>query len=360
MGDVVFALSLVADLRAGWPDVELWALTHTQGQGVLDLCPGVTRTLSYGPASSEPPLRTLLGALPKEGFDVALTPVRSPRAAYLLFRTRAPMRVGFGGGPEALLYTHKAHVRPFEVAFARRFERLAEAVGLRALGHPAPLVVSSARRARAKEQLQAAGWDGEAPLVSIHAGGGWPTKQWPVEHAAALAALLFRRHGLRTLLVGGEADRPRAEAIAGRSDGAALLQLGNPVAEALAQLDACTAAVGLDWASPMPAWPSASPRFPSSAPTSRPASSSPPTSACLSSPPCPVGPATAWGSCAAPWATTAACGTRHPRKCWRCSSRCWRSASCGFGPSPRQHGFESTEKRQCPQRALLARREAGR
>ena len=246
MGDVVFALSLVADLRAGWPDVELWALTHAQGQGVLDLCPDVSRTLCYGLASSEPSVRGLLETLAKERFDAALTPVRSPRAAYVLFRSRAPMRVGFGGGPEALLYTHRAPVRPFEVSFSRRFERLAEAVGLPALGRPAPLVVSPARRVRAKEQLRQAGWDGDSPLVSIHAGGGWPTKQWPVEHAAALAALLFRRHGLRTLLVGGEADRPRAEDIAARSDGAALLQVGNPVAEALAQLDACTAAVGLD------------------------------------------------------------------------------------------------------------------
>jgi ADP-heptose:LPS heptosyltransferase len=246
MGDVVFALSLVADLRAGWPDVELWALTHAQGQGVLDLCPEVTRTVSYGPASSEPSVRGLLLALGHERFDAALTPVRSPRAAYILFRSRAPMRVGFGGGPEALLYTHRAPIRPFEVAFSRRFERLAEAVGLSALGRPAPLVVSPARRARAQEQLLSAGWDGEAPLVSIHAGGGWPTKQWPVEHAAALAALLFRRHGLRTLLVGGEADRARAKAICAKSEGAALVQVGNPVAEALAQLDACTAAVGLD------------------------------------------------------------------------------------------------------------------
>jgi ADP-heptose:LPS heptosyltransferase len=246
MGDVVFALSLIADLRAGWPDVELWVLTHAQGQGVLDLCPAVTRTLSWGPASIQPTVRRLLETLPKERFDAALTPVRSPRAAYLLFRSRAETRVGFGGGPEAFLYTHRARVRPFEVAFSRRFERLAEAVGLPALSRPAPLFVSAQRRARAQEQLRAAGWDGEAPLVSIHAGGGWPTKQWPVEHAAALAALLLRRHGLRTLLVGGEADRPRAEAIAAHSDGAALLQLGNGVAESLAQLDVCTAAVGLD------------------------------------------------------------------------------------------------------------------
>ena len=246
LGDVVFALPLVADLRAGWPGVEVWALTHAQGKGVLDVCPEVARTLSYGPLSSEPSLRTLLSALHGQTFDVALTPVRSPRAAFVLWRSRAPVRVGFGGGPEALLYTHRANVRPFEVAFARRFERLASAVGLPALGKPAPLRVSPERRARAREQLKRAGWDGQSPLVSVHAGGGWPTKQWPVEHAAALATLLSRRHGLRTLVIGGEADRDRAQAIAAASGGAAFLQVGNPVEEALAQLDVCTAAVGLD------------------------------------------------------------------------------------------------------------------
>jgi ADP-heptose:LPS heptosyltransferase len=246
LGDVVFALPLVADLRTGWPGVELCVLTHAQGKGVLDLCPDVSSTLSYGALATEPRLSTLLGAVHGQRFDAALTPVRSPRAAWLLWRSQAGVRVGFGGGPEALLYTHRAAVRPFEVTFSRRFERLAEAVGLPALGRPAPLTVSPARRARALEQLRSAGWDGEAPLVSIHVGGGWPTKQWPVEHAAALATMLSRRHGLRTLLIGGEADRGRAEAVASASGGAGLVQVGNPVDEALAQLDVCTAAVGLD------------------------------------------------------------------------------------------------------------------
>lgn len=246
LGDVVFALPLVADLRAGWPGVELSVLTHAQGKGVLDLCPDVSKTLSYGALSVEPGLRTLLDAFRGQRFDAALSPVRSPRAAWLLWRTQAGMRVGFGGGPEALLYTHRARVQPFEVSFSRRFERLAAAVGLPTMGRPAPLTVSPGRRARAMEQLRSAGWDGEAPLVSVHVGGGWPTKQWPVEHAAALATVLAQRHGLRTLLIGGEADRDRAEAVASASGGAGLVQVGNPVDEALAQLDLCTAAVGLD------------------------------------------------------------------------------------------------------------------
>jgi ADP-heptose:LPS heptosyltransferase len=246
LGDVVFALPLLADLRHGWPGVELCVLTHAQGKGVLDLCPDVAKTLSYGPLSEEPKVGALLRALAGERFDAALTPVRSPRAAWVLLRSGARTRVGFGGGPEALLYTHRAAVRPFEVTFSRRFERLADAAGLDVLGIPAPLHVSRERRARATSQLRDAGWDEEAPLVSIHVGGGWPTKQWPTEHAAALAAVLAKRHGLRTLLVGGEADRARAEAVVAGSGGAALVQVGNPVDEALAQLSLCTAAVGLD------------------------------------------------------------------------------------------------------------------
>ncbi len=246
IGDVVFSLPLVADLRAGWPGVEVWALTHAQGKGVLDLCPDVARTLSYGPVSTEPRLGALVSAVQGQRFDAALTPVRSPRAAWLLWKSKAPVRAGFRGGPEALLYTHRAPVRPFEVTFSRRLERLAAALGLAVLGRPAPLLVSPARRAQAVQTLRAAGWDAESPLVALHAGGGWPTKQWPVEHAAALAAALARRHGLRTLLLGGTADRPRAEAIAAASGGAALVQVGRPVEEALAQVDLCTAAVGLD------------------------------------------------------------------------------------------------------------------
>ena len=246
IGDVVFGLPLLADLQAGWPQAELWVLTHDQGKGALDLCPAVHRVLSYGPMASDPRGGGLVRALGGIRFDAAVTPVRSPRAAWLLWRSGAGVRAGFGGGPETLLLTHRAPVRPTEVAFSRRFERLATALGLAALGRPAPLLVSAERHARAEATLRSAGWDGEMPLVAMHVGGGWPTKQWPVEHAAELARLLSRRHGLRTLLVGGEADRGRAEEVARGSGGAALVQVGTPVDEALAQLDLCTASVGLD------------------------------------------------------------------------------------------------------------------
>src|SRR5262249_30008022 len=243
IGDVVFTLPLLEDLRAAYPGARLVTLSHAQGQGIFRHAPAVDEARSDGALGQRVPVRTSLRALGNQRFTLALTPARSLRAAWLLRRTGARTRVGFGGGPEQLLYTHRAPVRPFEVAFSRRFERLATALGI-PTGAPARLRVSELERARAAERLRTVGWRG-GPLVAVHVGGGWPTKQWPVEHARALVGALAGR-GHQSLLVGGARDTVRAEAIAAAAPEAAGIRPGSPVGEAVAELALARAAVGLD------------------------------------------------------------------------------------------------------------------
>jgi heptosyltransferase-2 len=187
IGDVVFALPLLADLRAGFPGAELVALSHDQGADLLRYAPAVDTVRSTGPMASRAPVAASLRALGLGGFDVAVTPVRSARAAWLLLRSGAPVRVGFGGGPERLLLTHVAPVRPFEVVFSRRFERLATALGL-----------STARR---RVWSSRGGREEAAPAGGVGSGGGtaagrpprrrgWPTKRWPLEHCRELVGRL--------------------------------------------------------------------------------------------------------------------------------------------------------------------------
>src|SRR5215472_9183344 len=140
IGDVVFALPLLGDLRAGFPGAELVALSHDQGADVLRHAPAVDTVRSTGPMSARTSVRNALKALGPGRFDLAVTPVRSVRAAWLLVRSGARARVGFGGGPERLLLTHAAPVPPFEVVFSRRCERVASALGL-STGAPARLEV---------------------------------------------------------------------------------------------------------------------------------------------------------------------------------------------------------------------------
>jgi ADP-heptose:LPS heptosyltransferase len=244
IGDVVFALPLLGDLRAGFPGAELVALSHDQGADVLRHAPAVDAVRSTGPLSARTSVRDALRALGAGRFDLAVTPVRSIRAAWLLLRSGAPTRVGFGGGPEQLLLTHAAPVRPFEVVFSRRFERLASSLGL-PTGAPARLEVAGPEREEARRRLATSGRDEARPLVALHVGGGWPTKRWPVAHARALVEQLARR-GQQVLLVGGQEDRARAAEIGSAARGSAIDRTGASVAEALAELSLAAAAVGVD------------------------------------------------------------------------------------------------------------------
>jgi len=245
IGDVVFALPLLEDLRRGYPDAELVALTHDQGADVLRHAPAVSTVRSTGPMSARVPVSAAMAALGPGRFDVAVTPVRSARAAWILLRSGAPIRAGFGGGPEGLLLTHRAPPRPFEVVFSRRFERLATALGL-PTGAPGRLLVGAPARAEAERRLSAQGRSADRPLVALHVGGGWPTKRWPLEHCRELVLALADR-GAQVLLVGGAEDRGRARDIAqGATRSAVLDRTGTSVGDTLAELSLAEAAVGLD------------------------------------------------------------------------------------------------------------------
>src|SRR5215470_2578821 len=102
IGDVVFALPLLGNLREAFPCAEMVALSHDQGADVLRYAPAVDTVRSTGPMSSRTSVRDALRVLGPERFDLALTPVRSVRAAWLLLRSGASTRVGFDGGPERL------------------------------------------------------------------------------------------------------------------------------------------------------------------------------------------------------------------------------------------------------------------
>jgi ADP-heptose:LPS heptosyltransferase len=51
------------------------------------------------------------------------------------------------------------------------------------------------------------------PFAVLLPGAGWSFREWPVERYARLAAHLHRTHGLRIVVAGTEADRPKATSI---------------------------------------------------------------------------------------------------------------------------------------------------
>lgn len=246
IGDIVFAVPLIDDLRAGFPDARLIVLTHSKGEQVLRFCPRIDRIIAVGEMERSWSMGEALAALRGEPFDVALTTSVSARALVLIWRTRARVRAGFASALGRALLTHRASLRPFEVVFSRRYQRLAQALGIPIAPRAPALEVSPARREEAAERLRRRGWDGRQALIAVHIGGGWPTKQWPVEHIGHFARLADERYGARVLLQGSADDADRAKEIAGLARGRVLSSVGDSVAESIAESALCKAAIGID------------------------------------------------------------------------------------------------------------------
>ncbi len=246
IGDIVFALPLLRDLAQAHRGAQITVLTHDKGQEILGFCPHLTEILAYGPSGGG---WSVLGAtkLLKKRFDIAITTGRSLRAAYLLWLVGAPVRVGFLTGPERVFFTHGARIRPFEVVFARRYQRLAEALSI-PIGDAIPrLTIPSDQLESARARLYARGWDARSPLIALHIGGGWPTKKWPLENIVEFIRASSNRHGAQVLLQGGPEDLTRAKQITAEvSPNMAIDSVGNRISHAVAEAAQCRVVVGID------------------------------------------------------------------------------------------------------------------
>ncbi len=247
IGDVVFVLPLIRDLRQGYPRAEITALTHDHGREILRFCPHLDDILSVGSSPVAWSVREAKRILAGKQFDVALTTARSLRAAYLLSLLGARARVGFSTFPERLFFTHLAKIGPFEVVFARRYQRLAEALEL-PIGDAIPrLTVPDEQLESARSRLAARGWDTRSALIGLHIGGGWPTKRWPVDNIVELIRAASERYRVQVVLQGGADNSTRAKEILRHVPAeAAIDSVGNPISHALSEAALCHVVVGVD------------------------------------------------------------------------------------------------------------------
>jgi len=102
---------------------------------------------------------------------------------------------------------------------------------------------SRADEQQAEAMLVGAG----APLVALHVGAGYPSKRWPLERYAGLAAELHHRHGATAVLVGGGEDLPAVQQAAELISAPLLVAAGRLGLRATAALFArCSLFVGND------------------------------------------------------------------------------------------------------------------
>jgi lipopolysaccharide heptosyltransferase I len=210
---VVHTLPILNLLARRWPEAKIsWLVTPTcapllEGHPQLEEVIQFNRN-RFGHAwrshTSSAAFVRLIASLSRKKFDWVLDFQGLFRSGFISWATEAEVRVGFDDAREGapVFYTHAVSSGGWWHQHAiGRYLSMAEAVGCDRGPVEFHFVVRAADRAAAEEWV---------PLSTRYAvlipGSIWPTKQWPPEKFAELAARLRRSMGLETVLLGGAAD----------------------------------------------------------------------------------------------------------------------------------------------------------
>jgi ADP-heptose:LPS heptosyltransferase len=214
IGDLLMSLPALADLRAALPEARIrlavgaWSLEVAQRAPVDEVlvwsAPWVQRKAEGGDS-----LRVLAGkarALRAHPPDLAIDLQGDLRASILMALSGARERVGYANTGGGWLLTRVVPLDESVSWVEQNRTAVAVATGRAGSGRAAP-IVSEAERAEARQLLAEAGARAR-PLIGIHASGGRPIKQWPIDRWAAVGTRLQEDFGASLVLTGSAADRP--------------------------------------------------------------------------------------------------------------------------------------------------------
>lgn len=211
IGDLVLSTPVFPALRRRFPRAYIAALTFTGNREILEGNPFIDELILYDKTGSEKGLLGNLlfaGKLARRKFDVVIHLHATNRMHWVTFLAGIPMRIGWNRrAPYTLTRGHpdiKAEGKMHEAEY--NFELL------KPLGIEKPeklelyFPVTPRAAASLEELLFQLGIPEDKPCVLLSPSASCPSKRWPAERFAALAALIRQKYDVTVALIGGPAD----------------------------------------------------------------------------------------------------------------------------------------------------------
>jgi lipopolysaccharide heptosyltransferase II len=226
IGDAVISLPALEALRARFPESEIVLVTKPWVSEIYWHYPAMLRQIVYDPAGKHRGLaasRRFCSLLRAEHFDMAILFQNAFHAAWMAWRARIPVRVGYARDGRSALLTEPVEVPPRGAYGHEAYYYLQLLFRAGLIERPEPvrpltaarLVLRDAEKLWATKRLQALNLDASRFLVGMHPGASFgPAKRWPAERFAALADRLIGELRADVLIFGTASEAPLAASIA--------------------------------------------------------------------------------------------------------------------------------------------------
>ncbi|MGH9450471.1 MAG: lipopolysaccharide heptosyltransferase II [Terriglobia bacterium] len=252
IGDAVISLPAIEALRARFPESEIVLVSKPWVSGVYEHNAAIDRQIIYDPQGEHRGaggFAKLTRQLREEEFDAAILLQNAFHAAWMVWRARIPVRVGYARDGRAPWLTHPIETPPAAVYGHQAFYylHLLFRAGITARPEPPrPLAdtrieVLPGERAWATRRLESMGIQGPRFLLGLVPGASFgPAKRWMPDRFAALADRLTEVLSGDVLIFGSSAEKPLAEEIAREMEHTPLIMAGETtLRQSMSLLDRC-------------------------------------------------------------------------------------------------------------------------
>jgi lipopolysaccharide heptosyltransferase II len=201
IGDVVFTTPAVRAIRERFPDAHLTYIVEPAAAPVVQNNPQLDQVIVAPRRSGLAGIRADfdLGLdLWRSGYDIAIDFHGGPRASWLTWLSRAPVRIGYTVAGRTWMYTRPvARTRQLRARHSveNQWDLLA-ALGIMPAGpdrYPVEMLVDPTAAATVNARLARHAVPADARLIIVHVSAGNPFRRWPIDSFAEVAADLARR-----------------------------------------------------------------------------------------------------------------------------------------------------------------------
>jgi heptosyltransferase-2 len=223
IGDAVMSLPAIEALHARFPDSEIVLISKPWVSEIYLNHPAVSRQIVYDAEGEHRGARgfwKLVRKLRSERFDAAILLQNAFQAAWMAWRARIPLRIGYARDGRSSLLSEAVEVPPPAAYGHQAYYYLQLLFRSGIIERPKTLQevrlhLAESEQRWAVKQLQTVGLGGRRFLVGVSPGASFgEAKRWLPDRYASLADRLIDALGADVVIFGSPAERPLAEAVA--------------------------------------------------------------------------------------------------------------------------------------------------